>query len=119
MFNFKKQFKRYNRPFTAIVEAEKGYYDKETGEYVPAGDPEEVKMKGIILQLNDDDLRFEEGGTLTFEDKKILLDTDHFNLTHKQRIKIEGVGYQVHNIAPYDRYSHFEKVIVKRVSIDD
>lgn len=119
MFNYKRQFRRYNKPFIAVVDGEEGYYDTETGEYVPPSDSEEKKMEAIILQLNDDDLRFEDGGTLTFKDRKLLIDTDEYSLAHKQKIKINGKGYQVHQIAPYDTYSHFEKVIVKRVSIDD
>lgn len=119
MFNFKRQFKRYGRAFTAIVEATEGYYDEVTGKYVPPSEPSEENMQAIILQLNDDDLKFDEGGTLTVQDKKILLDTDRYELTHGQKVKIDSNTYQVHRIAPYSLYSHFSKVIVKRVSTDD
>lgn len=119
MFNFKRLFKKYGKSFIAVVEATEGYYDEETGKYVPPGEPKDEKMWGIILQLNDDDLSFDEGGTLTIEDRKILLDTDKYELTHKQKLKIDSKSYQVHRIAPYGTYSHFSKVIVKRVSIDD
>lgn len=118
MFVFKRQFKRYGRPFIAHVQTE-GYYDTVTGEKVPPSPLVEVEKQGIILQLNDDDLKHDEGGTLTYEDKKILLDTDKYKLRHKQIVIIDGVKYQVQGIAPYGRYSHFEKVIVKRVSVDD
>lgn len=119
MFNYKRQFKRYGKSFTAIVDGQKGYYDQETGKYVPPTEPSEEIMQGIILQLNDDDLSFDEGGTLTIEDRKILIDTDKHSLTHKQKVKIDSKLYQVHRIAPYGMYSHFSKVIVKRVSTDD
>src|SRR5699024_9247951 len=119
MFDFKKQFKRFSVPFTAITEATEGYYDTETGEYVPPGEPTEKEMKGIIAQVGDAELRFGEGGTFTYEDKKILLDTDKYKLTHGQKVLIEGDRYQVHQIAPYRIYSHFMKVYVKRVSTDD
>lgn len=119
MFVFKGQFGRYNRPFVAMSVGKDGYYDTETGQYIPPSESSEVEMQGIILQLNDDDLKFEEGGLLTSKDKKILLDTERHKLDFKQHVLIDGLKYQVHNVAPYDRYSHFQKVIVRRVSVGD
>ena len=119
MFNFKSQFKRYEKPFIAIVEGKKGGYDLETGKYIPPSEFQEVEMKGIIAQLGDDELRFGEGGTYTFEDRKILIDTDIYNLRRGQEVIIEGDKYRVMEIAPYSLYSHFKKVIVKRVSTSD
>lgn len=119
MFNFKYLFSKYSRPFTAIVDGKDGYYDDETGEYVPPSEPSEKEYEGIILQLNDDDLQFEEGGTLTRKDRKILLDTNKYSLKQNQKVLINDETYRVHHIAPYNLYSHFEKVIVKRVSKDD
>lgn len=116
MFNFKSQFKRYGKPFIAIVEGQEGGYDPDTGKYIPPSEPQEIEMKGIIAQIGDDELRFDEGGTYTFEDKKILIDTDVYDLRRGQKVIIEGDKYRVMEIAPYSLYSHFKKVIVKRVS---
>lgn len=117
MFNYKKQFERCNRPFIAITQGTEERY--EDGKLIPGTDFKEEEMQGIILQINDDDLRFDEGGTLTYQDRKILIDTDHYTLSHGQFIYIDGEKYQVHDIASYERYSHFEKAIVKRVTTDD
>ncbi|SDI15923.1 hypothetical protein SAMN05192534_12365 [Alteribacillus persepolensis] len=116
MFNFKRQFNRYGRTFTAVVEATEGYYDSETGEYVPPGEETEEAMTGIIAQMNNDELRYDEGGTYTFDDRKILIDTDKYTLKRGQQVIIEGDTYQVDQIAPYGLYSHFMKAYVKRVS---
>lgn len=119
MFRFKDQFKRYNRPFIAIEESSDGYYDPETGKYIPPSEPREIEMQGIIAQVGDDDLRHDEGGTLTFEDKKIIVDTDHYRLKYGQEVIIEGEKYKVFQIASHSLYSHFQKVYAKRVSTND
>lgn len=117
MFNYKRQFDKYNRPFKAVADGTEGRY--ENGQYIPPTESSPIDMRGIILQLSDDDLQFDEGGTLTRKDRKILLDTDEYALKHNQKVLISDESYRVHNISPYNLYSHFEKVIVKRVSKDD
>lgn len=119
MFRFKRQFKKYAREFIVEERAKEGYYDTESGLYVPPQKAANVAYKGIILQLSDDDLKFDEGGSLTYEDKKVLIDTDNHQLHHNQRVCILGKGYKVFRIADYSIYSHFQKVIVKRTDIDD
>lgn len=118
MFRFKRQFKRYERPFIAVVEGQPGYYDTETGKYVPPTDSEEIEMRGIIAQLSDDELRYDEGGTYRYDDRKILIDTDVYNLRRGQEVIIEGERYKVMEIASYSLYSHFKKAIIRRVSIN-
>ncbi|NGP45971.1 hypothetical protein G4V62_13815 [Bacillaceae bacterium SIJ1] len=117
MFNYKRQFKRYGKSFVAVVNGTEGYYDKETGEYVPPQEPKEENMMGIIAQVGDDDLKNDEGGLLTVEDKKILIDTDHYSLHRDQKVVVQGEIYQVRKIAPYSLYSHFMKVYIKRESV--
>lgn len=119
MFNFKRQLKRYGKPFKAIVEASEGYYDTETGKWVPPGEPKEQDMVGIIAQMNDDDLKYGEGGTFTYEDKKILIDIEEYQLIHNQTVIINDKDYKVLQIADYSTYSNFMKVFVKRVSVND
>lgn len=119
MFRFKSQFQRYERPFSAIVEGHPGYYDPETGKYVPPTDPQEVEMRGIIAQVGREDLQADEGGLLTFEDKTILVDTDHFRLQAGQEVIINGERYKVLQVADYSMYSHFQKAYAKKVPTND
>ena len=119
MFDFKSQFQRYSRPFTAIVEGQPGYYDPETGKYVPPTDPQEVEMHGIIAQVGREDLQASEGGLLTFEDKTILVDTDHYRLQTGQEVIINGERYKILQITDYSIYSHFQKAYAKKVPTND
>lgn len=115
MFDFKSQFQRYSRPFVAIVEGQPGYYDPDTGKYVPPTDPQEVEMYGIIAQVGQEDLQAVEGGLLTFEDKTILVDTDHYRLQTGQEVIINGELYKILQVTDYSVYSHFQKAYAKKV----
>ena len=118
MFQFKRLFQKYNRPFQAITEASEGHYDTETGEYIPPGSPTTVDMQGIITQADDDMLNYGDGGSYTVDDIKVLVDTDSYTLHRGQEILVEGERYTVDQLAPYIIYSHFMKVYAKRVSTD-
>lgn len=118
MFNFKRQLKRYGRPYTIIINGEPGYYDQETGVRVPPSDPMPQEVKGIIAQLSDDDYQYGDGGTLSTLDRKILFDTDEYRLQAGQTVIIDEDAYKVMPLADYSRYSHFGKAIVKRVTRD-
>ncbi|MCM3488782.1 hypothetical protein M3689_05605 [Alkalihalophilus marmarensis] len=113
MFDFTELFQEFNKPFVKLAEGQKGYWDKETGLYVPPTDLEEVNTEGIILPLNNDELRFDDGGTFTFEDRKIIYEGQ---LQANQTVNIDGNNYRVHSMKPYTTYSHFTVYFVKRVS---
>lgn len=113
MFQFKRLFQKYNRPFKKLVEGHEGYWDTETGLYVPPSEPEQINTEGIILPLNDDELRFDDGGTYTFEDRKIIYEGQ---LQANQTVLINGDEYKVHRMKPHTTYSTFTVYYVKRVT---
>lgn len=114
MYNFKRLFKKYNKPFIKVVPGTPGYWDTEdTGKWIPPADPEPVETTGIILQLSDDDLRFDEGGTFTFEDKKILYEGE---MSKGQTVIIDGEDYMIDRKKPFKLYSHFTVYYCKRVT---
>ena len=115
MFRFKDQFRRYERPFIAIVEGQDGYYDPDTGKYVPPTDPQEVEMRGIIANVGTEDLKADEGGLLSREDKTILVDADHYQLHTGQIVIINGERYKVVQLVDFRTYSHILKAYVKKV----
>lgn len=114
MFNFKSQFQRYSRPFVAIVEGRPGYYDPETGKYVPPTDPQEVEMRGIIANVGREELKADDGGLLTIGDKTLLVDAERYRLKKGQVVIINDERYKVMHEVDMTAYSHVLKYYLRK-----
>ncbi|TKI65563.1 hypothetical protein FC756_16055 [Lysinibacillus mangiferihumi] len=66
---FKEVIKQNSVPFTALLDQEGHYIN---GKWV-SGKPTEVPMSGIILPLNNDDLKYIESGVYTVKEKKLYV----------------------------------------------
>lgn len=66
---FKEVIDLNSVPFTALIEQDGKYIN---GKWVP-GKPEEVSMTGIVLPLNNDDLKYIESGLYTVKEKKLYV----------------------------------------------
>lgn len=115
LFNFKRMLKKYGVTLTVIVAGEEGYWDTNTGLYVQSTTPSDVVFSGVWLALNDDELRYDEGGTFTFEDRKIIVDNS-ITLTKGQLVKNGEDRFKIDRSKPYDTYSHFTVHYCKRVT---
>lgn len=113
--NFNRLLKKYGVTLTAVVDGQEGYWDTETGQYVPPSEPSEQDFKGIWLTLNDDELRYDEGGTFTFEDRKLIAH-ESIKLKKGENIKRGDESYKIDRSKPYDTYSNFAVYYCKRVT---
>lgn len=66
---FKEVIEQNSVPFIAFVNQEGQYIN---GKWVPSK-PTEVPMTGIILPLNNDDLKYIESGVYTVKEKKLYV----------------------------------------------
>ncbi|KAB8139268.1 hypothetical protein F9U64_01190 [Gracilibacillus oryzae] len=118
MYNFDLIIDKYSLPFIAIIETDGGWKD---GHYVePSKQP--VEHRGAILPLSDEDRRFDDGGTFTFEDKKIITQANLSKGTHVQTLDDEGEPieeYEIINKRPYKPYSNFYVYQCKQVNLND
>ena len=72
MYNFKRLIKKYAKsPVYELVETD-GYRDYENGGIWVGGTMEEILIEdGAVIPLSNDDLKLDEGGTYTIQDKKL------------------------------------------------
>lgn len=72
MFNFKRLIKKYSKVPAYELKELPGYRDaNQGGIYVP-GRVEEILIEdGAVVPLSNNDLKLDEGGTYTTEDKKL------------------------------------------------
>ncbi|MFJ5565209.1 hypothetical protein [Lysinibacillus xylanilyticus] len=85
---FKEVIEQNSVPFTAFIDQEGQYIN---GKWV-LGKPTEVPMAGIILPLNNDDLKYIESGVYTVKEKKLYV-VDPIKIDTK--VKYKGDTYTV------------------------
>ncbi|WP_425447743.1 hypothetical protein [Dethiothermospora halolimnae] len=104
MFNFKGLIDKYSSPLI-IYEGTDGYRDWDNGGVWVEGGKRPVEVQGAIVPLNTEDLKFDDGGTYTTDDRKLYI---HRNLDIGEEVKdaIDGKTYQVHREKDYSRFAN-------------
>ncbi|MDQ0299641.1 hypothetical protein J2S78_002061 [Salibacterium salarium] len=99
---------RYLVDFTVLQEGEQ-VFNQETGLY-ESSDPVEEPVQGIILPLNNDEMKYGEVGTYTVQDRKVYVS---FPLKVGQQIKYKDDRYTIRAEKDYgdlaDVYIYFAK----------
>lgn len=90
-FDFTALLERYGEPFIRIDQAP-GKYDEERGIWRPGGAPVEVELHGVIQHLSPNDLRYDQTGTWTLQDRKLFTKEQ---LQHGKQVILHGVTYTV------------------------
>lgn len=98
-FEFADFIEEFKVTFTAYQETG-GYYN-DAGDWVEGG-LIPAQMTGIILPLNEDDLKYVEQGTYSVKDRK-LYTTQPLQLG--QEIEYKGTKYTVQNFKDYSDYA--------------
>jgi len=100
---------------TTIYKIDKtgGHFDySQGGIWIEDSEPK-VPFEGRIMPLNQDDLKYDSGGTYTRQDRKLYT---HDSLTQGQEIEdINEVRYTVDSELPYDDLSTFKRYYIKKV----
>ena len=92
MFNFKDLITKYSTSPIYLLNKAEGFYDYGQGGIFIDGKITEVGIMGAIVPLSNEDLRFDEGGTYDFEDKKIYC---YLEIAKGEKIKHKGKIYTV------------------------
>ena len=71
MFNFKRLINKYSKEPVYLLRETEGYHDYSKGGIWVPEEIEEIEIEGAVVPLTNEDLRFDEGGTYSFEDRKL------------------------------------------------
>lgn len=101
MFNFKRLIKKYSKYPVYLFREGEGYHDPyQGGKWVP-GKAEEIEIEGAVVPLSNNDLRFDEGGTYTVEDRKLYCYT---KIDKGEQVKHKDTLYTVLEGKAYDDF---------------
>lgn len=113
MFNFKALIKQYSKNTTHILRETDGYYDYENGGVYVPGNEEQLLIGAAVMPISRDDLRLEENGTYSTEDRKMYTYND---IKLNEKIMYKEKEYIVQNKTDYSDYdSGLYIYIIKRV----
>lgn len=105
----------FKKDLAVIIKAE-GYYDRNKGEYVEAGE-NRVTFKGAVLPLSEKDLKYLEDGAYSLEDVKM-----YTSMVLKNNAIIEdgSMQYKIYGIRDYGIIDgDFKRYFMKRVDTID
>ncbi|MBU8908507.1 hypothetical protein [Desertibacillus haloalkaliphilus] len=92
-----------------------GYYDYAQGGKWVEGYGEPEPLYAIVTPLSNEDKKFDENGTYTFQDKKVYVHESEGVLHEGDKIIYRNKGYSVLDQIPYDEYSDFNVYFCKRI----
>lgn len=110
MYCFERLIKRYSNTFT-VQKVSEGFYDDETGEYVP-GASDDLELRGMIAPMNAKQV-YNSGGRLTEADRVLYVFDP---LEAKTKIQYKGKTYSVEETQDYSDFADFYYYILKAVS---
>lgn len=101
MFNFNRLIKKYSKVPVYELKESPGYRDPtQGGIYVP-GKVEEIIIDGAVVPLSNNDLKLDEGGVYTTEDRKLYCYRD---IKEGTKIKHKEKEYTVMEKRDYSDY---------------
>ena len=110
MYNFERLINKYSNTFTVQKDTD-GYYDDETGEYVP-GTSEPLELRGMIAPMKSNQI-YNSGGRLTEADRVLYVFEP---METKTKIQYKGMTYSVEAAEDYSDFTSFYYYILKAVS---
>lgn len=114
LFEFSDMFAEWETEFS-VLPREGGHYDQDNGGVWVPNRKEPEEMRGIVVPLTNDDLRFDTGGNYTQKDKKVYVLKPLF-LKIDDRIRYRKQDYRVLEQKIYDEYADFNIYIAKLVT---
>ena len=109
-YSFGRLIDKYAATFT-VTKGTEGYYDDDTGEYVP-GSLEETPMHGMIAPLKATQI-YGSGGRLTASDRELY---SFEPLEYKTIIQYKGTSYSVEEAEDYSDFADFYYYSLKAVN---
>lgn len=110
LYRFKRLIEKYSNTFT-VQKVSEGFYDDETGEYVP-GTTEDLVLEGMIAPMKASQI-YNSGGRLTEADRVLYVLEP---MEYKTEIQYKGMTYSVETAEDYSDFADFHYYILKAVS---
>ena len=108
--------KKYSKHPVYILRETEGYHDYSKGGIWVPGGIEEIEIEGAVVPLSNEDLKFDEGGTYNFEDRKLYC---YKEISKGEKIKHKDKTY---TILERKNYSDFDDGLfiyfIKRGEVD-
>ncbi|KGF35862.1 hypothetical protein HMPREF2134_03240 [Peptoniphilus lacrimalis DNF00528] len=123
MFDFKNLVANYSKGTTKALIKSEGYYDQEKGGiYVPGEEINLILIPAAIVPLSNDDLKFDEGGNYSYDNRKLYCYKQLEKGTLIENIQSYGVT-KTYKILGEKDYSDYDDglyiYIVERADRDD
>lgn len=101
IFNFKALIKKFGKINPIAIIKTGGYYDYKNGGQYVQGEITKVEFTGAVTPLSKNELRFEENGTFTSEDRKLYCYED---FSTGQKIEHKGNTYTIKSKKDYSDF---------------
>ncbi|MBM7634075.1 hypothetical protein [Geomicrobium sediminis] len=106
----KRILKKYEMPMSVEGEEVPGHWEGPVWVGPVPGD--DIEFRGSFHPVNNDDLKFAEGGTFTVNDRKILTTQE---IANGKVVTIKDDKYRVMQQKPHNLYAGFFVYYVRRV----
>lgn len=110
LYYFKRLIEKYSNTFT-VQKVSDGYYDDETGEYVP-GTSQPLELRGMIAPMKANQI-YNSGGRLTEADRVLYVFEP---MEAKTKIQYKGMTYSVEAAEDFSDFADFHYYLLKAVS---
>lgn len=108
LYNFKRLVKKYSKGEVKATVKTEGHYDMDNGGVWVEGDKEEIILNpAAIVPLNKDDLKFDEGGIYSYDNRKLYCYTRLEKGTEIINLQVNGVT-KIYKILAEKDYSDFD-----------
>lgn len=98
MFDLRRLIKKYSRYPAYIIRDMEGYYDYSNGGVWVDGIPYEIILEGAVVPLSNEDLKYDENGTYSSEDRKLYTYTE---VAKGEKIRHKDLIYTVQEKKDY------------------
>lgn len=123
MFDFKNLVANYSKGTTTALIKSEGYYNQEKGGiYVPGEEINLILTPAAIVPMNKDDLKFDEGGHYSYDNRKLYCYQPLEKGTIIENLQINGT-HKFYKILAEKDYSDYDLglhiYILERTNRDD
>ena len=101
MYNFKRLIRKYSKNPVYYMQETGGHYDYSQGGIWVEGTVDAMEFEGAVVPLSNQDLKYDEGGTYTAQDRKLYT---YITFDTGQKIKHKGLEYTIQEKRDYEDF---------------
>lgn len=115
-YNFKRLIKKYSKFPVFLLRESHGFSDPLNGGVWVPGTITEWRFEGAVVPLTNEDLRFDEGGTYNYEDRKLYC---YIDIAKGEKVKHKEKIYTILERRDYEDFDSELKIyFMKRSGTD-